>query len=120
MSLNSFGAGARFYDEALALGDLPAPEEAELRFRRARGLHLAGSSDREEALEEAHDALLSVDDPERAAEADQWIHKQAPHVGQWGPADHAVDMVKRIKSPHLLANSATWVARGLIRRSERD
>ena len=81
MSLNSFGAGARFYDEALALGDLPAPEEAELRFRRARGLHLAGSSDREEALEEAHDALLSVDDPERAAEADALLAEHWWHRG---------------------------------------
>lgn len=61
-----------------------------------------------------------LDDPQRAAEADQWIHKQAPHVGQWGPADHAVEMVKRIKSPQILANSAGWVARGLIRRGERD
>jgi hypothetical protein len=61
-----------------------------------------------------------LDDPAREADADRWIHKQAPHMGQWGPADHAVEMIKRIKSPHLLANSATWAARGLIRREERD
>ena len=82
MSLNSFGVSARFYDEAFALGGLPAPEEAELRFRRARGLHLAGSGNREEGLEEAHDALLSVGDPERAAEADALLAEHWWHRGE--------------------------------------
>jgi hypothetical protein len=57
-----------------------------------------------------------LDDPSRVVEADQWLHKHA----QSGPPDHAVEMVKRIKSPHLVVYSATWVVHGLIRRGERD
>lgn len=57
-----------------------------------------------------------LDDPNRVAEADQWLHKHA----QAGPPDHAVEMVKRIKSPHLVVYSATWMVHGLTRRWDRD
>jgi hypothetical protein len=66
------------------------------------------------------DVQKLLEDPTRAAEADGKLHQMAPHMGQWAPADHAVEFVKRIKSPHLAANAAVWVARGLIRRAEVD
>jgi hypothetical protein len=59
-------------------------------------------------------------DPTRVAEADRRLYELAPHMGQWAPADHALDAVQRIKSPHLFVNATMWVARGLIRRAEVD
>ena len=79
-SLNSFAAAVRFYDEALALGSSDDAERANVQFRRARALNLAGGEGREAALEEARDTLLAAGDPERAAEADAllaefWWHR---------------------------------------------
>jgi len=79
-SLNSFIAAIRFYDEALALGFLDEGNRADVQFRRARSLNLAGAENRDAALEEARDALLATNDFERAAEADAllaefWWHR---------------------------------------------
>lgn len=79
-SLNSFGAAIRFYDEALAVGSFDHSDRADVRFRRAKALHLAAGEGRDEALEEARKALLEVGDSERAAEADAllaevWWHR---------------------------------------------
>ena len=81
VSLNSFNPSARFYEDALALGGLAPSEDAELRFRWARSLHLAGLSSREGALEDARDALLSIGDSERAAEADAFLAEHWWHRG---------------------------------------
>ncbi|MDQ3380358.1 MAG: AAA family ATPase [Actinomycetota bacterium] len=69
-SLNSFGGAVRFYDEALALDAFDDADRADVLFRRARALNLAGGQGRDEALEEARGALLKGGDFERAAEAD--------------------------------------------------
>jgi len=79
-SLNSFTAAVRFYDEALQVGSLEEEDRADVRFRRARALNLAGGENRDTALEEARDALLATGDSERAAEADAllaefWWHR---------------------------------------------
>jgi class 3 adenylate cyclase/tetratricopeptide (TPR) repeat protein len=80
VSLNSFTTGARFYEEVLELGGLPDQVEADVRFRWARSLHLSGAGTRQEALEEARDALLATGDHDRAAEAaaflaEHWWHR---------------------------------------------
>ena len=69
-SLSSFGAAARFYENALAVGVLDDGDRADLTFRRARALNLSGDEGAGAALEEARDALLETGDSERAAEAD--------------------------------------------------
>jgi class 3 adenylate cyclase/tetratricopeptide (TPR) repeat protein len=79
-SLNSFTAAIRFYDEALSVGSLDEEDRADVRFRRARALNLAGGENRDTALEEARDGLLATGDSERAAEADAllaefWWHR---------------------------------------------
>jgi len=79
-SLNSFGAAVRFYEEALAVGSFDERDRAEVQFRRARALYLAGGEGRDDALEEAREALLAAGDSERGAEADAllaefWWHR---------------------------------------------
>jgi predicted ATPase/class 3 adenylate cyclase len=79
-ALNSSAAAVRFYDEALALGSSDDADRADVKFRRARALNLAGGAGRDAALEEARDALLETGDSERAAEADAllaefWWHR---------------------------------------------
>lgn len=59
-------------------------------------------------------------DPSKIAEADRALHEKASHLGQWGPANHALDALGRILSPQLATNAAVWVARNLIRRAEAD
>ncbi len=78
-SLNSFGAAARYYGEALAL-DGDTDDRDTLRYRRAQALFLAGDPDAEAALEAARAASLASGDSERAAEADThlselWWHR---------------------------------------------
>jgi class 3 adenylate cyclase/tetratricopeptide (TPR) repeat protein len=75
-SLNSFEAAVHFYDEALALGGLDDREEAELRFRRAKALHLDGADDAKSALEEAFEPLRAVGEQEQAAEVDALLAEQ--------------------------------------------
>ena len=67
-SLNAFAAAERYYAEALALGG-----NADLLFQRARALYEAGDERREQALEEARDALLEAGDWEAAGEAESLL-----------------------------------------------
>jgi class 3 adenylate cyclase/tetratricopeptide (TPR) repeat protein len=70
-SLNAFSAAVRFYREALELWEQEAEaERADLLFRISAALFGSGEEGREEALEQARAALLSVGDPARAAETD--------------------------------------------------
>jgi tetratricopeptide (TPR) repeat protein len=81
LSLNSYQAAVRFYDEALALDVADEPARAGMLFQRARALYLAGDERREGALEEARKALLAVGDAEQAAEADALVAELWWHRG---------------------------------------
>ncbi len=79
--LNSYAAAASLYDDALALWPEDDPERPDLLFRRARSLHLAGDDRRQQALEEARDALLDVGASEPAAEAEAFLGHGAWYRG---------------------------------------
>jgi len=94
-SLNSFEASVRFYEEALALGAVEDADRADVQFRRARALNLAGGEDRDVALEEAREALLASGDVERAAEADALL---AEHWWHRGNRDRGLEHLERARA----------------------
>lgn len=61
-----------------------------------------------------------LDDPTKTEEADSRLCDFAGHIGQWGPADQALDVLNRIKSTYRFVYTATRVARNFIRRYEHD
>ena len=72
-ALNAFAAADGTTTDALALWPEDDSERAELLFRRARALYIAGDERRQAALEEARDALLAAGDIEAAAEAEAFL-----------------------------------------------
>jgi class 3 adenylate cyclase/tetratricopeptide (TPR) repeat protein len=86
LSLNSYPAAVRFYEEALALEEMDDAERAGVQFRRARALHMTMGTGGASALEEARDALLAADDAEHAAEADALLAELWWHRGDRGRA----------------------------------
>jgi tetratricopeptide (TPR) repeat protein len=114
-SLNSFQAAVRFYDEALALASPEDEARADLQFRRARALQLAGGSDSEEALEEARGALSAVGDLARAAEADAILAELWWHRGERDRAfehlDRALALVEDLPASPGKAHVLSQVAR---------
>jgi predicted ATPase/class 3 adenylate cyclase len=80
-ALNAYPTAEKYYAEALALWPDDNSERADLVFRRARSLHLAGDDRRQDALIEARDALLAVGAPEPAAEADAFLAHGAWYRG---------------------------------------
>ena len=72
-ALNAYPTAEKYYAEALALWPDDDPERPVLLFRRARSLHLTGDDRRQDALEEARDALLAVGQAEPAAEAEAFL-----------------------------------------------
>jgi class 3 adenylate cyclase/tetratricopeptide (TPR) repeat protein len=73
-ALNAFAAALHFYREALSLWPEDALEErADVLFRVSLVMFDAGEDTREEALEQAREALLSVGDRARAAEAESLL-----------------------------------------------
>lgn len=66
------------------------------------------------------DVQKLLDDPTKVAEADNRLCEIAQHIGQWGPADHALDVLNRVKSAYRYVNTASWVARNLIHRHVDD
>ena len=95
LSLNTYAAAMRFYDAALALGVADERTEAEIRFGRARALHLAGDERAEEALEEARQVLLEAGDIEQAAEADALLAELWWHRGDHVRAHEKLDRAWR-------------------------
>ena len=91
-SLSAHAAAVRFYDEALALEPWDESARAHVQFRRAHALHLAGDPQGETALEDAREALLTVDDSESAAEADALLAELWWHRGD---RDRSVDHLDR-------------------------
>jgi len=80
--LNAFGAAERYHAEALELWPSDDPERADLLFRCARALHLAGDDRQEAALEQARDALLAGGMTESAAEAEAYLSETLWFSGQ--------------------------------------
>jgi len=114
VGLNSHAAAASLYDDALGLWPADDAERPDLLFRVARALfHAYDEGRREQALEEARDALLEVGDRVRAGEAESFLSNVAWERGQ-GPIvrDHvrrAEELVGDSRSPssaRVLATSA--------------
>jgi hypothetical protein len=80
-ALNAYAAAAEYYAEALALWPPDDSERADLLFRLARALHLASDDRREQALEEARDALIATGDNAQAAEASAFLARIAWYRG---------------------------------------
>jgi class 3 adenylate cyclase/tetratricopeptide (TPR) repeat protein len=80
-ALNAYPTAEKYYAEALALWPDGDPERPDLLFRRARSLHIAGDDRRQDALEEARDALLEAGEAERAAEAEAFLAHGAWYRG---------------------------------------
>ena len=112
--LNNYVAAATFFHNALELWPEDDAERADLLFRRARALHYAYDEDRrEQALEEARDALLAAGNEELAAEAQVFLAYVAWDRGQGNVVSDrlgaAEDLVGNSVSPaaaRVLATSA--------------
>jgi class 3 adenylate cyclase/tetratricopeptide (TPR) repeat protein len=96
LSLNSYPAAVRFYDEALVLGSPDDPERAQVQFRRARALHMTFGAEGDEALEESREALLAAGDAEHAAEADALLAESWWHRGDRDPAFEHLDRAHKL------------------------
>ena len=79
--LNNHAAAASLYEDALDLWPEQDAERPELLFRQARSLHLAGDDRREQALEDAVEALLDVGAVESAAEGEAFLAHGAWYRG---------------------------------------
>jgi tetratricopeptide (TPR) repeat protein len=95
-SLNSYAAAVRFYEEALALGSPDDPDRASVQFRKARALHMTLAAEGDEALEEAHDALLAAGDSEHAAEADALLAESWWHRGDRARSFEHLDRSRKL------------------------
>ena len=114
--LNNHVAAASLYEDALELWPERDAKRPDLLFRRARSLHLAGDDRREQALEDAVEALLEVGAIESAAEAEAFRAHGAWYRGDRDAAqthyDRAYELVaERDSSPskaRVLALSARF------------
>ena len=115
LSLNSYPAAVRFYDEALALGSPDHAERAPVQFRRARALHMTYRVEADEALEEAREALFAAGDAEHAAEADALLAESWWHRGDRDTAfehlDRAYRLVEGLPSSPGKAHVLSQIAR---------
>ena len=73
VALNSYSVAAAQYEDALALWPSDATDRPDLLFRWARALHHAYDERREDALEQARDALVAVGERDLAAEAEAFL-----------------------------------------------
>ena len=91
-ALNAFPAAGRSYERALDLWPEEERDRTELMFQRAQALSLAGDERREQALSEAHSALVAAGNEELAGQADAllaefWWHR--------GDRDRAFEHLER-------------------------
>ncbi len=86
-ALNAYPTAEKYYAEALSLWPEADAERPDLQFRRARSLHLAGDDRRQDALEEARDALLEAGAAESAAEAEAFLGHGAWYRGDRDAAE---------------------------------
>jgi class 3 adenylate cyclase/tetratricopeptide (TPR) repeat protein len=114
-SLGSHETAVRFYDEALSLGGLEAPEEAGVRFRRAHALQRAARPEASQALEDARERLLAAGDSEGAAVADTilaelwWLQGSRARVSEH--LVRAYDLVCGLEPSSAKAHVLSQVAR---------
>ncbi|HZC29570.1 MAG TPA: tetratricopeptide repeat protein [Gaiellaceae bacterium] len=101
-ALNAHDTAARYYGDAVALTPPEDPDRAELMFRLARARHISGDDFREQALEDAREALLAADEPERAAEAAALLAESCWFRGDRAACDrhleHARSLVEGVPS----------------------
>jgi len=95
-ALNAFASSERYYREALDLWPDSDPERPDLLFRRARSLHIAGDDRREQALEDARDALLEEEDLETAAEAEAFLAHAAWYGGHRDDVDAHISAARTL------------------------
>jgi hypothetical protein len=79
--LNAFSKASSYYEDALALWP-DDDNRAQLMYRYAEALYVAGDDRAEKALEEARDALLELNDRDGAAEAELSLSRIWWHRGQ--------------------------------------
>jgi class 3 adenylate cyclase/tetratricopeptide (TPR) repeat protein len=73
-ALNNYAIAASLYEDALELWPDADPAYADLLYRRARALHYGYDEERrEQALEQARDALVAAGNTELAAEAESFL-----------------------------------------------
>jgi class 3 adenylate cyclase len=112
--LNSHAAAAMLYEQALELSPDDDPERPGLLFRRARALFHAYDERREEVLETARDALLSVGDIDGAAEADVLL----AHVA-WDGGDGALTASRLTQAEQLVGSGVSAPAARVLSTSGR-
>ena len=86
-ALNAYPTAEKYYADALDLWPDADSERPDLLFRRARSLHLAADDRRQDALEEARDALLATGAAEPAAEAEAFLGHGAWYRGDRNAAE---------------------------------
>ncbi len=123
-SLNSFAASARYYESALAIGDMSPVARADVLFRHARALFDAGDRRSEEALEEARAALVERNDRERAAQTDAilgelWWYRARPERSS-EHLERAYALVRNLPSSPAKAHVVSQVGRYRMVAGARD
>ncbi len=108
--LHSFAVAAGQYDEALELWPADG-ERPELLFRRARALYFAYDEEvREDALEEARDALLAAGDTDRAAEAESFLMLVSWYRGEGESTRARLDRAEALCKGSTSASAARVLA----------
>ena len=116
-ALNAFPAAAAHYVSALALWPENDGSPAELLFRLARALFVAGDERAEAALEEARDALVEGGDRESAAEAEAfvaqmlWFRGQSQHEEVFPHLRAAEALVDGVRASPGVTRVLAWSGR---------
>jgi class 3 adenylate cyclase/tetratricopeptide (TPR) repeat protein len=101
LSLNSFAAAARFYEEALDLAGDEPPARAELEYKRALSLFGMGDARRIDTLEQARDSLLEAGARQRAAVAEALVAE-----AWWLQGRHDLCMEHLGRAEELIADAS--------------
>jgi tetratricopeptide (TPR) repeat protein len=114
-ALSSFATAAARYDEALSLWPADDSNRPELLFSRSRALfHAYEEERREEALEEARDALLAGGDEVRAGEAEAFLANVA-----WERGDGPQVRAHLARAEELVGDSVSASAARVLATSAR-
>ncbi len=108
-ALNAFGPAEGYYAEALELWSDVDEDRPALLFRRAEALFIAADERREQALQDARDALLAAGDSETAAEAEAYLSRAAWYAGRRDDAQAHLD-----RAEELLAGTGASIARARV------
>jgi class 3 adenylate cyclase/tetratricopeptide (TPR) repeat protein len=108
-SLNAHVAAEGYYTEALALWPSGDATRADLQFRLARALHLAGDDSREQALTEARDALVAAGDRAQAGEASAFLGRM-----MWQRGDREASVAHLVTAVELVADAPASPAKARV------